>query len=144
MPKRSTRDFTSASGSKTAAATSRPPTTTRSGSTRRRLRSPSRLRLLYVAATRARDHLVIPDIQGKSGPGFLLESLQPQLPSDEGHRIVADDVWLLDADELELEAAESVKSRKVPSSEVKTAQKQRGAWLEEHADLLRTPERSSS
>ena len=79
---------------------------------------------------------MIPDIQGKGNPGFLLESLQPQLPSDEGHRIVADDVWLLDADELELEAAESVKSRKVPSSEVKTAQKQRGAWLEEHTDLL--------
>ena len=93
-------------------------------------------RLLYVAATRARDHLVIPDIQGKSNPGFLLESLQPQLPPDEDHQIIADDVWLLDADELELEAAESVKSRKVPSSEVKTAQKQRGAWLEEHTDLL--------
>ena len=27
------------------------------------------IRLLYVAATRARDHLVIPDFRGKRGPG---------------------------------------------------------------------------
>ena len=39
------------------------------------------VRLLYVAATRARDHLVIPDFQAKK-PGGLLERLDPLLPED--------------------------------------------------------------
>ena len=58
------------------------------------------IRLLYVAATRARDHLLIPDFQGKRKPGPLLGALAPLLPEREGHEQEIDDVWMLDAGQV--------------------------------------------
>ena len=37
-----------------------------------------RMRLLYVAATRARDHLIVPYFKGKGKPGPFLRALEPR------------------------------------------------------------------
>ena len=64
-----------------APASSRRPATRTGVISRSRALTAEQLRLLYVAATRARDHLIVPDVLGKRpNSGALLATLGPLLP----------------------------------------------------------------
>jgi ATP-dependent helicase/nuclease subunit A len=95
------------------------------------------IRLLYVAATRARDHLVVPDFRGKKAPGPLLEALDEVLPEEEGHMQAVDGVWLLDAEQVHRPAPVEEERRRVKANEAKQALAARAEWNEERTELVR-------
>lgn len=95
------------------------------------------IRLLYVAATRARDHLVIPDFRGKKNPGPLLEALDTILPKESGHEQAVDGVWLLDAEQISRPDPVKEERRRVKAVEAKQALAARDKWNGERADLIR-------
>ena len=82
-----------------------------------------RLRLLYVAATRAREHLIIPCVTGILGASGLLASLAHNLPKD---RKLVDEIRL---DELELHPVEELEPVPVTDEEVDRGLAEREAWL---------------
>ncbi len=95
------------------------------------------IRLLYVAATRARDHLVIPDIRGKQSPGPLMAALEGVLPDGEAHEQEVDGVWMLDASRIERPAPAKAERRKVKAAEAKAALAEREEWSGERAELIK-------
>jgi len=96
-----------------------------------------RTRLLYVAATRARDHLIVPHIEGKGKPGPFMRALEPLLPEEHGHEIAADGVWLLAAEELPpAPKIEEAPSGEVEPEAVSTAVDERERWINEHDELI--------
>jgi ATP-dependent exoDNAse (exonuclease V) beta subunit len=101
-----------------------------------------RIRLLYVAATRARDHLIVPHIEGKGKPGPFMRALEPLLPEEHGHEIAADGAWLLAADELPpAPEIEEAPSGEVEPEVVARAIDEREGWIGEHDELIRAARR---
>jgi len=90
-----------------------------------------RLRLLYVGATRARDHLIVPCVCGVLGSSGLLAALAQQLPEDEK---LVERVKLA---ELELEAVERTEPAPVTDDEIARGVAERDAWLEQLEQLKR-------
>jgi ATP-dependent exoDNAse (exonuclease V) beta subunit len=101
-----------------------------------------RVRLLYVAATRARDHLVVPCVKGKGKPGPFLELLEPLLPdAGAGHEVEVDGAWLLDAAELQLPPHEEQTAPEPEEGAVDRALTERSTWQVDHAAALREARR---
>jgi ATP-dependent helicase/nuclease subunit A len=101
-----------------------------------------RVRLLYVAATRARDHLVVPCVKGKGKPGPFLELLEPLLPeAGAGHEVAVDGAWLLDAAELQLPPHEEQAAPEAEEGAVARALEERSTWQTDHAAALREARR---
>ena len=96
------------------------------------------MRLLYVATTRARDHLVIPQITGKRKSGGLVDAIEGFLPDpdESGHEKEVDGVWLLDAERLDPPAEQEPPPRRPARSEVTALRRDRSSWLEQRAELL--------
>ena len=91
-------------------------------------------RLLYVAATRARDYLIVPDLVPDPDRRTALEALRPLLPDGDGHEIELDGMWLLDAERLDLpEPIEEERAKKVGARAVATARRNREEWREGQA-----------
>jgi ATP-dependent helicase/nuclease subunit A len=80
-----------------------------------------RLRLLYVAATRAREHLIIPCVTGILGASGLLASIAHNLPKD---RKLVDDIRL-----DELHPVEELEPIPVTAKDVDRGLAEREAWL---------------
>ncbi len=91
-----------------------------------------RLRMLYVACTRARDHLIVPCVVGRTAAKNLLAELVPALPEDP--RLVA----TVDSDDLETPQTESVKQRKPTKAEVARNVKDRAEWAAARDELRST------
>jgi len=90
-----------------------------------------RLRLLYVAATRTREHLLIPCVVGKLAAKELLGVLVRALPDD------PDLVDFIDAATVTAPAVEGPEARQVSEDEVVAALDQRSTWIERRAQLKR-------
>ena len=84
-----------------------------------------RLRLLYVAATRAREHLIVPCVTGTLAASGLLASLTHNLPED---RSLVRQIRL---DELELQPVEELEQISVTDEDVDRGVTEREAWLAE-------------
>jgi ATP-dependent exoDNAse (exonuclease V) beta subunit len=84
-----------------------------------------RLRLLYVAATRARDHLLIPLVVGRHYADGLLATLVHALPLEDEQLVT---VW--DADELEAPEVEAEVDRRVSEQEIEAGLAERTKWIE--------------
>jgi ATP-dependent helicase/nuclease subunit A len=90
-----------------------------------------RLRLLYVAATRARDHLLIPVVVGKLNAKHLLGTLVHALPGDD---------WLvkvLEPDELVAPEPISQVMVEPTEAEIEAGIAERAAWLDAREQLKR-------
>jgi ATP-dependent helicase/nuclease subunit A len=94
------------------------------------------LRLLYVAATRARDHLVVPCIKGKAKLARFMAELEPLLPPREGHEVELDGMWLIDA--ALLPAPPEVKTVEVVpnAGAVEAAQEERAEWIVDYETIV--------
>ncbi len=88
-----------------------------------------RLRLLYVAATRARDHLVVPCVAGRHEAKGLLNTLVWALPGDEAL------VEVLDAEAVAAPAVDREEAPPVQDTAVEAALAARAAWMQEREDL---------
>jgi ATP-dependent helicase/nuclease subunit A len=91
-----------------------------------------RLRLLYVACTRARDFLLVPSIIGKEGMQGLLEALRPALPDDP--RLVE----VREAQTIQTQAVEESRARKPTKAAVAEMVKEREVWAAERDELRAT------
>jgi ATP-dependent exoDNAse (exonuclease V) beta subunit len=100
-----------------------------------------RVRLLYVAATRARDHLVVPCVKGKGKPGPFLELLEPLLPEAGRHEVEVDGAWLLDAAQLQLPPYEEQAAPEPGEAAVDRALEDRSTWQVDNAAALRDARR---
>jgi ATP-dependent helicase/nuclease subunit A len=89
-----------------------------------------RLRMLYVAATRARDHLLIPCATGRESADELLGTLVHALPHDE---TLVEEV---DASELVAPAVPEETAGKVAKREVDAAVAERERWASERGELM--------
>jgi ATP-dependent helicase/nuclease subunit A len=102
-----------------------------------------RRRLLYVACTRARDHLIVPLVPAPGKRRGMLEWLEPGLPEwDEANGGAEVDGCLLYDRELigELDAPEAGEDEVQPEAtpaEIHGAQVARAAWSDGRAELLR-------
>ena len=94
------------------------------------------LRLLYVATTRARDHLIVPRIIGKSKPGRFLKALLPLLPEGSGHQVEVDGMWLVDASRLESPTPVEQVADQPSEGEIASAMEERERWVDEHANAV--------
>jgi ATP-dependent helicase/nuclease subunit A len=83
-----------------------------------------KLRLLYVAATRARDHLLVPCVTGRDQAAHLLGELVGALPIDD--EALVDIVPLED---LELHEVETETEAEVTEVEIEAAVEQRELWI---------------
>ncbi len=92
-----------------------------------------RIRLLYVAATRARDYLIVPQFRAKLAGGSLLEPLEPLLTDE-----ALANVWLVDADEIKPVVGEEEKDGRPVKSDVNAALKEREVWEDEHTELVKS------
>ena len=90
-----------------------------------------RLRLLYVAATRARDHLLVPCVMGSENAKSLLAELVGALPYDD--RLVE----VVDADEIAVPTAPTGPVRVPSADELDGATATRSAWIVQEAELRR-------
>jgi ATP-dependent helicase/nuclease subunit A len=99
------------------------------------------VRLLYVATTRARDHLIVPKIIGKRSPGRFLKLLLPLLPGHAGHEIEVDGMWLVDATQLEAPPVVEQVKKEPSDSELTAAGAERDAWVDDHAAVVREAQR---
>jgi ATP-dependent helicase/nuclease subunit A len=98
-------------------------------------------RLLYVAATRARDHLVIPVCGDKSDRRSFMSRLRESLPQADGEVAggqAVDDCWLYDVSLLErVEPAPPPTGTPAEAAAVEAAGTARDRWDQDHADLMR-------
>jgi ATP-dependent helicase/nuclease subunit A len=99
-----------------------------------------KIRLLYVAATRARDHLVVPYVRSKA-PGPFLAALEVMLPRDGEHETEVNGVWLVEAAALEPPPVEERLEAQVSEEQVAEAAAARDRWAAGHAVLLREARR---
>jgi ATP-dependent helicase/nuclease subunit A len=90
-----------------------------------------RLRLLYVAATRTREHLLIPCVVGKLAAKELLGVLVRALPDD------PELVEVIDAAMVIAPAVEGPEARQVSEEEVAAAVDERSTWIDRRAQLKR-------
>jgi len=96
-------------------------------------------RLLYVACTRARDHLVIP-VAAKDTKGSFMQSLKPSLPewAEERAGGEVDGCWLYDVRELEkVEPVAGFDDLAVAEDVVAGATEARSSWVAARAELVR-------
>ncbi len=100
-----------------------------------------RVRLLYVAATRARDHLVVSCVKASRTPGHFLKLIEPLLPDIEGHEEEADGAWVLDASELRLPPRKEEAAAEANEGDVERALENRSDWRVDHAAALRDARR---
>ena len=91
-----------------------------------------RLRLLYVACTRARDFLLVPCVTGKEGMQGLLKALRPALPDDPSL------VELRDAQTIDTPGVEESRSKKPAKAAVAEMVKEREVWATEREQLRAT------
>jgi ATP-dependent exoDNAse (exonuclease V) beta subunit len=94
-----------------------------------------RLRLLYVAATRARDHLLIPCIVGKLQANHLLATLVHALPGEDAL------VRIVHADDLIAPQVEAMKGADPTENEIEAGIAERAAWIERSRELKRRASR---
>ncbi|MGO9960946.1 MAG: UvrD-helicase domain-containing protein [Solirubrobacteraceae bacterium] len=95
-----------------------------------------RQRLLYVAATRARDHLIVPCVAGIPNAKGLLGQLIHALPVD-NHELVA----RIELDDLELPDADQTPPAPVTDADIQTGVTEREQWL---TDLQRLKRNAST
>ncbi len=88
-----------------------------------------RQRLLYVAATRARDHLMIPCVVGRRQARHLLGTLVQGLPDD------GELVTILDAAEITAPTMATGQVRPVTEREIAAAVAERAEWLDVREQL---------
>ena len=103
MPDEANRQLHFHVGTEAHRATTRRPATRSAGRPRSEALDAEDIRLLYVAATRARDHLIVPDLKPDPDGGSLAAALgtAPARPTAT-HGEVSDGVLILDSDELDL------------------------------------------
>ena len=89
-----------------------------------------RLRLLYVAATRARDHLLVPCVPGRLGAKHLLASLVQALPLDDGELVA-----VLRAEELIAPTLEAEADQEATEQEIEAAVAGRATWISAREQL---------
>ena len=91
-----------------------------------------RLRLLYVAATRAREHLIVPCVAGIVGASGLLSPLALNLPDDGKlvRRVAIGD--------LDLPAVEAIEPAPVTDEDIARGVAERDTWLTSVEQLKRT------
>jgi ATP-dependent helicase/nuclease subunit A len=98
-------------------------------------------RLLYVAATRARDHLVIPVCGDRSYPRSFMARLRDSLPEADGDAKggqEVDNCWLYDISLLErVEPAPPPTETPAEAAAIEAAGTARDRWNQDHADLMR-------
>jgi ATP-dependent exoDNAse (exonuclease V) beta subunit len=94
-----------------------------------------RLRLLYVAATRARDHLLVPCVVPRDEAGHLLGDLVHALPEDP--QLVQE----VDADKLVAPPREAEKAARPKAPEIAAAVRERERWAAHREDLMKRAER---
>jgi ATP-dependent helicase/nuclease subunit A len=94
-----------------------------------------RLRLLYVAATRARDHLLIPCVVPRGDAGHLLGKLVGVLPDDP--KLVQE----VDADELVAPLRATETATRPKAAEVTAAVRERERWAADRDELMKRAER---
>jgi ATP-dependent helicase/nuclease subunit A len=98
-------------------------------------------RLLYVAATRARDHLVIPVCGGKPASRSFMARLQESLPEDDDEVTGAQEIdgcWLYDVSLVDhVEPAPPPTETPAEAAAIEAAGTARDQWVHEHADLAR-------
>jgi ATP-dependent helicase/nuclease subunit A len=82
-----------------------------------------RLRLLYVAATRAREHLIVPCVAGIVGASGLLAALAHSLPDDSN---LVQRVMIAD---LDLQAAAQIEPAPVTEEDIAMGVAERETWL---------------
>jgi ATP-dependent helicase/nuclease subunit A len=92
-----------------------------------------RLRLLYVAATRARDHLVIPCVGGRLGAEHLLEQITGALPIDDD-----DLVRTIALADLDVPVADALSTDAVTGQRVDGAVTARAQWELDTESIKRT------
>jgi len=91
-----------------------------------------RRRLLYVAATRAREHLIVPCVTGIAGASGLLAALAQNLP-DDGKL-----VQRVNIADLDLQAAVETEPAPVTDEDIAKGVAERESWLVEVKQLKRT------
>jgi ATP-dependent exoDNAse (exonuclease V) beta subunit len=91
-----------------------------------------RLRLLYVAATRAREHLIVPCVAGIVGAAGLLAPLVHNLPNDEAL------VQRVNIADLGHPAVEEIEPAPVTGEEIARGVAERESWLAGVKQLKRT------
>jgi ATP-dependent exoDNAse (exonuclease V) beta subunit len=87
-------------------------------------------RLLYVAATRARDHLLVPCVAGREGAEHLLGDLVAALPLDDDEL-----VEIVPLEDLELREVEAEAESGVTEAEIDAAVEQRERWIADGEEL---------
>jgi ATP-dependent exoDNAse (exonuclease V) beta subunit len=92
-----------------------------------------RLRLLYVAATRARDHLLIPCVVGRLKAKQLLAELVHALPLDDQELLT-----VLNSDELVAPEIEAEVERRVTEEEIEAGVAERAAGISARLELKAT------
>jgi ATP-dependent exoDNAse (exonuclease V) beta subunit len=90
-----------------------------------------RLRMLYVAATRSRDHLLIPCVVGRENAGHLLAELVQALPDDDVL------VTVRGADAIAAPAVATEEAAPADKEQVTAASEQRARWGEERRSLIK-------
>ena len=83
-----------------------------------------KLRLLYVAATRARDHLIVPCVTGREQAAHLLGDLVGALPLDDDAL-----VEVVPLEDLELREIETEAEADVTDAEIDAAVQEREQWI---------------
>ncbi|HLH66616.1 MAG TPA: UvrD-helicase domain-containing protein [Solirubrobacteraceae bacterium] len=91
-----------------------------------------KLRLLYVAATRARDHLLIPCVVGKLGAKHLLGTLVRALPDDDQALVT-----VIPTDGLSPPEVESAEALEPTEAEIQAGIAERAAWIDAREQLKR-------
>ena len=89
-----------------------------------------KLRLLYVAATRARDHLLIPCVVGQLNAPHLLGELVRALPFDDEKL-----VRTIPLNELEVETVDVPDEEEVTNADVDAAVSERDQWIADSDEL---------
>ena len=90
-----------------------------------------RLRLLYVAATRARDHLLIPCVVGKLQAKHLLSTLVQALPDEDAL------ISVVQADDLAAPQVETTEAVEPTEDEIEAGIAERAGWIEARQQLKR-------
>jgi ATP-dependent helicase/nuclease subunit A len=92
-----------------------------------------KLRLLYVAATRARDHLLVPCVIGRLHAPHLLGELVRALPVDDEQL-----VRTIALDELDVPAVDADTDERVTDEQVEAAVGERAQWIVASDELKRS------
>jgi ATP-dependent exoDNAse (exonuclease V) beta subunit len=100
-------------------------------------------RLLYVAATRARDHMIIPVVGPPEKAKGMLEWLLPDLPGPHSEKECPEGSFLYDLGELP-ERSDPGREPAPEKAAVAAALESRESWQKEQAEMLRGAKRERS